>query len=241
MHAGRSSHHRDRDEERRRRQRDDEPTRTHTWDRHHTRPTKQVLGSEAYLTPGLEETSYDFNAYSPFGTPPAAPPAYDERRPKHALEKDDYFGELQSHTGVNDDVELARQLEHHPTTYLITDAAEEKRDQKNVAKLERWGGPFIYILPIMTAIGLLFAATCSADGWRVKVNVVSVDLPNDIFARLLATGKNMGKSEPGDAASKQSEVKGNGSVESRAPGVVVAGYLSVGFWGWCISRPDQSE
>ena len=119
---------------------------------------------------------------------------------------------------------------------------------KEVSKSERYLGPLVYILPVLTAIALLFAATCSANGWRVKVNVLRVDLPNDVFARLLATGKNLGKSGTGDAATtgtgkagKTTEGETGGLLEGRAGKVVAAGYLSVGFWGWCVSRPDNSE
>lgn len=123
------------------------------------------------------------------------------------------------------------------------------KDKQEVTKLERWLGPWLYIVPVITAIGLLFAATCSADGWRVKVNVVRVDLPNDIFARLLSTGKGLGKTGSGaggnDDAGKTSGLRSGPAsgkqMESRASRVVAAGYLSVGFWGWCVSRFDHSE
>jgi hypothetical protein len=86
-----------------------------------------------------------------------------------------------------------------------------------LSKLERIGGPFIYIIPLLTAFCLLAASTCSADWWR-----------KDVYARLLATGNNLGKGG-GEAV-----VDSGGKVQERAAKISPAGWLSVGFWGWCV-------
>jgi hypothetical protein len=75
---------------------------------------------------------------------------------------------------------------------------------------------------------LLAAATCSSDWWRKDVHIVKVGLPSDVYGRVLATGKNLGKSGGDDTAVK-AKVKG------RAAEVLPGGWLSVGFWGWCVS------
>ena len=196
--------------------------------------------TQPYLTPGLEDTSYALNAYSPFDSPPAAPPAYEDRLPRHTTGKEGYLNdEVKTHASRPHDLELGKQIEAEIGLEQGENGEEEgQNDQKGIKKLERWGGPFIYVIPIFAAIGLLFAATCSADEWRVKVNVVSVDLPKDVFARLLATGKNLGKSGPGEEAESS---RGEVAIAARAAKLVAAGYVSVGFWGWCVSRPDHSE
>jgi hypothetical protein len=93
---------------------------------------------------------------------------------------------------------------------------------KSLSKLERFGGPWIYVIPILTAYCLLAAATCSSDWWRKDVNVVRVGLPSDVYGRMLATGKNLGKT--GGEEVKQ-------DLRERAAKVVPEGWLSVGFWG----------
>jgi len=97
-------------------------------------------------------------------------------------------------------------------------------------KWERFGGPFIYIIPLLTAFCLLAASTCSADWWRKDVNVIRLGLPGDVYARLLATGNNLGKS--GGEGSGQ--VESGGTVSGRAAKISPQGWLSVGFWGWCV-------
>lgn len=158
---------------------------------------------------------------NPFATP-APPPAYEDRRirasPVEQIEKDFGLAPLgpDPHSGHADGAD-----------------PEKQQTKTELSKWERWLGPWVYIVPIFTATALLFAATCSADSWRVKVNVVRVDLPNDVFARLLATAKSLGKTSTGQ--------KAEDGVEARGVRFISAGYLSVGFWGWCVSRPDQSE
>jgi hypothetical protein len=97
-----------------------------------------------------------------------------------------------------------------------------------LSKLERIGGPFIYIIPLLTAFCLLAASTCSADWWRKDVNIIRLGLPGDVYARLLATGNNLGKGG-GEAV-----VDSGGKVQARAAKISPAGWLSVGFWGWCV-------
>jgi hypothetical protein len=99
---------------------------------------------------------------------------------------------------------------------------------RHLSKLERFGGPFIYIIPLLTAFGLLAASTCSADWWRKDVNVIRLGLPGDVYARLLATGNNLGKGG-GEAV-----VSSSGKVEGRGAKISPQGWLSIGFWGWCV-------
>jgi hypothetical protein len=113
------------------------------------------------------------------------------------------------------------------------DQGEEEQGTKPtndrlLSKLERIGGPFIYIIPLLTAFCLLAASTCSADWWRKDVNVIRLGLPGDVYARLLATGNNLGKGG-GEAV-----VDSGGKVQERAAKISPAGWLSVGFWGWCV-------
>jgi hypothetical protein len=103
---------------------------------------------------------------------------------------------------------------------------------KSLSKLERFGGPWIYVIPILTAYCLLAAATCSSDWWRKDVNVVRVGLPSDVYGRMLATGKNLGKT--GGEEVKQ-------DLRERAAKVVPEGWLSVGFWGWCVSTDGDGQ
>jgi hypothetical protein len=108
-----------------------------------------------------------------------------------------------------------------------------------LSKLERFGGPWIYIIPILTAFGLLAASTCSADWWRKDVNIVRLGLPGDVYGRMLATGNNLGKSGgevDGGANGNESggiEEEGTSAKAQISP----QGWLSVGFWGWCVG-PD---
>ena len=106
--------------------------------------------------------------------------------------------------------------------------ATQPTTDRLLSKLERIGGPFIYIIPLLTAFCLLAASTCSADWWRKDVNVIRLGLPGDIYARLLATGNNLGKGG-GEAV-----VDSGGKVQERAAKISPAGWLSVGFWGWCV-------
>jgi hypothetical protein len=113
------------------------------------------------------------------------------------------------------------------------DQGEEEQGTKptndrQLSKLERIGGPFIYIIPLLPAFCLLAASTCSADWWRKDVNVIRLGLPGDVYARLLATGNNLGKGG-GEAV-----VDSGGKVQERAAKISPAGWLSVGFWGWCV-------
>lgn len=59
-------------------------------------------------------------------------------------------------------------------------------------------------------------------------------LPGDVYARLLATGNNLGKGG-GDTV-----VDSGRKVQERAAKISPAGWLSVGFWGWCVS-PEGDE
>jgi len=121
-----------------------------------------------------------------------------------------------------------------PKRSASQDQGEEEQgtqvtNDRLLSKLERIGGPFIYIIPLLTAFCLLAASTCSADWWRKDVNVVRLGLPGDVYARLLATGNNLGKGG-GEAA-----VDSGGKVQERGAEISPAGWLSVGFWGWCVS------
>lgn len=217
--------------------------------RDRSRNPKRQLTQETFLTPNPYDLSGTIHtAYSPFADPmglSASPPGYEYNQSPLRTAKP-----MDGGLWVTTDPELGGSYDD-----ILGDGGDKEgegarlkkreNDHQEVPKLERWLGPLVYILPVLTAIALLFAATCSADEWRVKVNVLRVDLPNDVFARLLATGKNLGKSgSAGTAKNSGSGQKSMGSgktLESRAGKVVAAGYLSVGFWGWCVSRPDHSE
>lgn len=224
--------------------------------RDRTRKPDRQLTQETFLTPDPYDLSGTINtAYSPFSDPmglglSSSPPAYEYNQSPIRTAK-----AMDGGLWVTTDPELGGRS--YDDILGLGDGGGKEGDgvggkvknrensDKEVPKLERWLGPLVYILPVLTAIALLFAATCSADEWRVKVNVLRVNLPDDVFARLLATGKNLGKSGTGDTAkSGGSGEKSTGSgrtLESRAGKVVAAGYLSVGFWGWCVSRIDHSE
>jgi hypothetical protein len=65
------------------------------------------------------------------------------------------------------------------------------------------------------------------------VNVIRLGLPGDIFARLLATGSQIGKRGGHD------EVISEGNVQERGAKVSPQGWLSIGFWGWCVAPADD--
>lgn len=115
---------------------------------------------------------------------------------------------------------------------LIVDEekAEPQPSDRHLTKLERFGGPWIYIVPLLASFCLLAASTCSSDWWRKDVNVIRLGLPGDIYARLLATGSSLGK-----GGGEGTEVASSGGqVAARAATISPQGWLSVGFWGWCV-------
>jgi hypothetical protein len=122
----------------------------------------------------------------------------------------------------------------NPLEDLIID--EEKAapgpGDRHLTKLERFGGPWIYIIPLLASFCLLAASTCSSDRWRKDVNVIRLGLPGDIYARLLATGSNLGKG--GGGGDEVIDSGGRVRVGARAAKISPQGWLSVGFWGWCV-------
>lgn len=162
-----------------------------------------------------------------------SPPAYDDDDPlnadtstKHRYRKDrDHFSPPERNAKTFSEKSSHGHDEEKGEPATKTSPPTEER---RLTKLERFGGPWIYIIPILAAYCLLAAATCSSDWWRKDVNIVKVGLPIDVYGRVLATGTNQGKSGGDDTAVK-AKVKG------RAAEVVPGGWLSVGFWGWCVS------
>lgn len=156
--------------------------------------------------------SHDEKIEDPF----APPPAYDQisRHPKDRLPR--------------------HSTDKHPSPDNQPDPeSAQPTSSRTLSKVERFGGPFIYIIPLLTAFCLLAASTCSADWWRKDVNVIRLGLPGDVYARLLATGNNLGKG--GETGSGTEQVDSGGKVQGRAAKISPQGWLSVGFWGWCVS------
>jgi len=153
------------------------------------------------------ERARDEQLENPFDSPPP----YDDDKPRKPKDKARPSPKRTSSQDQGEEEEAAQ-----PNTDRV------------LSKLERIGGPFIYIIPLLTAFCLLAASTCSADWWRKDVNVIRLGLPGDVYARLLATGNNLGKGG-GEAV-----VDSGGKVQERAAKISPAGWLSVGFWGWCV-------
>lgn len=218
--------HRDRDRRRRDRQDtlDSLESRREVEDEPHRENAEQ--GRQSKRRDHISDSPVAFGG-SPFDTPPpyetSSNPTYRRRRRERQQSRDDYYEKHADHASI---------AQIHDEEKGEHGAGENQTEDKCLTKLERFGGPWIYIIPILTAYCLLAAATCSSDWWRKDVNIVRVGLPSDVFARLLATGKNLGKS--GGEEAKM-------TVRERAAKVVPEGWLSVGFWGWCISSEGDGQ
>ncbi|KAK4689837.1 hypothetical protein P7C73_g268, partial [Tremellales sp. Uapishka_1] len=129
--------------------------------------------------------------------------------------------------------------------------------------------PIALLLPVLGAGVLLYLITCSSESWRADLSVVKVLLPSSEYAALYSAGLPQSQDQSSNSSITSSSSVGvsansaGGTASTRIATVASsspmalasgvsrmtirddstprgAGYLTLGFWGWCLESVDSS-
>ena len=118
------------------------------------------------------------------------------------------------------------------------DTDVEKAGESNKKKKSRGSCWAIWeaapVIPLLTAVLLLFLITCSSSSLRADFAVLKVTLSSSDFSALYTATKSQPISTDNSSTSAL-------EVESSLTKRDDAGFLTLGIWGWCVVSNDWSQ
>ena len=139
--------------------------------------------------------------------------------------------------------------EQPPPSYALSEARDAPKQegdhpdpnvnptQKTMTVASRVCWSLCLLLPLLSAVLLLFLITCSSSDLRADFSILKISVSGSDFDSLFTATEDASASA-GNSTSVLANAAGLGGVVRRAES---DGYLTLGIWGWCVRTKDSSK